>query len=79
MEKKILEIIAEICEDEIVIEQPDINVRDEDLMDSLEYTELLIQLEEEFGVLIAPSEYTREEMDTPRKIVKIVMEKLKGQ
>lgn len=78
MEKRILEIIAEICEDEIVIEQPDINVSDEDLMDSLEYTELLIQLEEEFGVLIAPSEYTREEMDTPRKIVKVVMEKLKG-
>lgn len=50
---------------------------EEELMTSLEYTELLIKLEDELGVIIAPSEFTREETDTPEKIVAIVMEKLR--
>lgn len=76
MRDKILAMIAEVCEDDIVIEEPDINMAEEELMTSLEYTELLIKLEDELGVIIAPSEFTREETDTPEKIVAIVMEKL---
>ena len=77
MRDKILAMIAEVCEDDIVIEEPDINMAEEELMTSLEYTELLIKLEDELGVIIAPSEFTREETDTPEKSVAIVMEKLR--
>lgn len=77
MRDKILAMIAEVCEDDIVIEEPDINMAEEELMTSLEYTELLIKLEDELGVIIAPSEFTREETDTPEKIAAIVMEKLR--
>ena len=51
MRDKILAMIAEVCEDDIVIEEPDINMAEEELMTSLEYTELLIKLEDELGVI----------------------------
>ena len=64
MENKFFDILEELCGDEIVREDPDINLLDEDLMDSMDYTELLIEIEEAFGVVIAPSEVTREEMNS---------------
>lgn len=76
MRDKILAMIAEVCEDDIVIEEPDINMAEEELMTSLEYTELLIRLEDEMGVIIAPSEFTKEETNTPEKIVGIVLRKI---
>lgn len=69
MEEKILDMLVEICGDEIVKEEPDINLLEEDLIDSLDYTELLVAIEEAFGIVMSPSEFTREEMDTPRKII----------
>ena len=44
MEEKILDILEEICGDEVVKEDGDINLLEEDLMDSLDYTELLIAI-----------------------------------
>lgn len=76
MEKKILEMIAELCGDEIVLEDGDINLLENDLIDSLDYTDLLVQFEEEFGIVMSPSELTREQMDTPNKIVEQVMARI---
>lgn len=76
MENKFFDILEELCGDEIVREDPDINLLDEDLMDSMDYTELLIEIEEAFGVVIAPSEVTREEMDTPNKILAVMKSKM---
>ena len=76
MEEKLLDILEEICGDEIVKENRDINLNDENLMDSLDYTELLIAIEENFDVVIAPSEVTREEMDTPNKIINVVKSRM---
>ena len=72
MEEKLLDILEEICGDEIVKEDRDINLIEEDLMDSLDFTELIVAIEENFGVVIAPSEVTREESDTPNKIIEVV-------
>lgn len=76
MEEKILDILEDICGDEIVKEDRDINLLDEDLMDSLDYTELLIAIEDNFDVVIAPSEVTRDEMDTPNKIINVVKSRM---
>lgn len=72
VEERVLDILVEICDEEIVREDIDINLLDEELMDSLDYTDLIIRLEEEFDIVISPSEYTREESDTPAKIIGIV-------
>ncbi|MFQ7549539.1 MAG: D-alanine--poly(phosphoribitol) ligase subunit 2 [Blautia marasmi] len=67
MEEKILDLLAEICEDDIVKEDLKTELFQSGLLDSLGFAELLAGLEEECSVVIAPSEVTREEMDTRRK------------
>jgi D-alanine--poly(phosphoribitol) ligase subunit 2 len=69
MEEKILDMLEELCGDSIVREDIDINLLEEDLIDSLDYTELLVSIEEEFGIVMSPSEFTRDQMDTPAKII----------
>ena len=75
MEEKVLAILEEICDDDIVRKDLNLNLLDEGLMDSLDYTELIIMLEDELGIVISPSEYSREESDTPAKIIEIVRSK----
>ena len=48
------------------------NLFEEDLLDSLSFVELLVELEDNLGVVISPSEVTREVMDTPEKIIALV-------
>ena len=49
---------------------------EEGLIDSLDFIELIVAIEDEFGVKIEPSEYTREEFDTPNKIINIIKSKM---
>ena len=46
-------------------------------MDSLDYTELLVGIEEALSVTMAPSEFKREEMDTPNKIIGQVLRRVR--
>lgn len=66
MEEKILDILEDICGDDIMREDRDIDLLEEDMMDSIDYTELLIAIEEQLGIIIAPSEVKREDMNTPK-------------
>lgn len=75
MEEKILDILEAICEDSVVREERDLDLFEEDLLDSLGFAELLVNIEEELGIVISPSEVTREDMNTPEKIIRMVMEK----
>ena len=75
MKDRILDILAELCADDTVKENLDIDLREEGLIDSLDYIELLAQIEEEFGLVLSPSELTREEMSTPRKILKTITDR----
>lgn len=80
MENKVVEtvlnLLEEICGDDVVRVDMDINLLEEDLIDSLDYTELLVGIEEALGVVMAPSELKREEMDTPNKIIEQVMKRM---
>ena len=77
MEEKVLDLLVDLCGAEIVRENPNINLLEEELIDSLDYTELLVNIEEEFGIVMSPSEFTREQMDTPAKIIEQVRARLK--
>lgn len=76
MREKILEMIEELCGDEIVKEDPDIDLLEEGLIDSLDYIELLLEIEDELGLKMSPSELTREEMATPNRIIAVVESRL---
>ena len=72
----VLNLLEEICGDDVIRSDMDINLLEEDLIDSLDYTELLVGLEDALGVVMAPSELKREEMDTPNKIIEQVMKRI---
>ena len=76
LEENVLAIIEEICEDDVIYEERDINLKEEGLMDSLAFVELLVRMEE-FGIEVAPTEVTYEEIDTPNKIIHYIETRVK--
>ena len=76
LEEKVLAIIEEICEDDVIYEERDINLKEEGLMYSLAFVELLVRMEE-FGIEVAPTEVTYEEIDTPNKIIQYIETRVK--
>ena len=69
IKEQVLEMLEEICEDEVVREDLDINMKEEGLMDSLAFVEMLVKIEAIFELSIAPTEVTYEEIDTPNKVI----------
>lgn len=64
VEERMLELIEEICDDEIIREERDADLFEEGLLDSMAAIELLVAIETEFGVTIAPTAVEREEMNS---------------
>ncbi len=76
MEEKILDLLEDICEDDIIREERDMDLFEEDILDSLGFAELLMLIEEETGVVISPSEVVRDDVNTVNKIIALVQEKI---
>ena len=76
MEEQVLSLLEELCEDEVVREDLDINLRDEGLLDSLGFVEMLVRMEEVFGFATAPTTVTYEEIDTPRRVIAYVKKRV---
>ena len=72
----ILDLLEDICGDEVVREELDLDLFEEGLLDSMAAIELLVAIEGELGVSIATTELKREDMDTPAKIIAQVEERL---
>ena len=69
VEQQILDLLEEICDDEVVREERDIDLFDAGLLDSMAAIEVLVSIESQFGVDIAPTAVEREEMNTVNKII----------
>lgn len=76
MEEKILDMLAEVCEDDIVKKNKDVELFETGLLDSLAFAELLFDIEDKFGVIIAPSEIDRKDIDTPQKIINLIQARM---
>ena len=72
IKEQVLDMLEEICEDDVVRENLDINMKEEGLMDSLAFVEMLVRIEEIFGLSVAPTEVTYEEIDTPNKVISYI-------
>lgn len=73
---KLVDEIADICGDDVVRERRDIDLFEEGLLDSMAAIELLVAIESDFGVSIAPTAVPRSEMNTVNKIVAQVLKRL---
>lgn len=75
MEEKVLEMLADLCEDEVVKTNKEIDLFKTGLLDSLTFAELLFDIEDQFGIIIAPSEIEREDINTVQKIIDLIQER----
>ena len=69
IEEKVLDMLEDICDDDAVREERDIDLFNVGLLDSMAAIELLVAIEEDFGVQIAPTAVDRDEMNTVNKII----------
>lgn len=65
---EVISLLAEICQDDIVKENPDIDLFDAGLLDSFGTVELLVQAEERFGITVPITEFDRDTWNTPNQI-----------
>lgn len=75
MLEKLLDIVEEICEDDAFREDLEIDLFEEDFLDSLALVELLLALEEAFGIKLPPTEYTKADFSTVKRIEKVLTDK----
>lgn len=76
LEQQIIDLVVDISGDDEAAEDLDVDLFEEDILDSIAAIELLVALKDEFGVSIAPTELEREEMNTVNKIIERVRERL---
>ena len=76
MKEKLLDLLVELCEDDVVREDLDTELFESGLIDSLVFAELLFGIEDQIGVIISPSEIDRADIDTPNKLIEYVRTRL---
>ncbi|OUO35030.1 D-alanine--poly(phosphoribitol) ligase subunit DltC [Olsenella sp. An290] len=67
--ERVLDLLVDVCGDDAVRDHLDDDLFELGLLDSMGAIELLVGIEDELGVSIAPTAVPREQMNTPNKIV----------
>ncbi|WP_182102068.1 D-alanine--poly(phosphoribitol) ligase subunit DltC [Niallia taxi] len=67
--EKVLQVIAEVCQDDVVKEELDIDLFDSGLIDSFGTVELLFQFDDQLNITVPITEFDRDTWNTPNAIV----------
>lgn len=67
--EKVLQVIAEVCQDDVVKEELDLDLFDSGLIDSFGTVELLFQFEDQLNITVPITEFDRDTWNTPNAIV----------
>ncbi|MCU5747035.1 D-alanine--poly(phosphoribitol) ligase subunit 2 [Staphylococcus sp. SQ8-PEA] len=70
--EQVLDILAEVAEDDIVKEQPDIEIFEEGIIDSMQTVGLLLEIQNQLGIEVSVMDFDRDEWATPNKIVNVL-------
>ncbi len=73
---KVIDVLADVSEMDEVRTLPDVRLYDTHILDSLKTVELIVALEQAFGVEIPPTEFEREQWATPRKLVSYMEQRI---
>ncbi len=73
---KVLEVLASVAETDEVRTNLDLPLYDYHVLDSIKTVELIVMIEEEFGLKVSPAEFERESWRTPRKIIADIQRRL---
>lgn len=74
--QKVIDLLCDISGEDDVADNMDTDLFEEGYLDSMGAIELLVALEDELDVSIAPTEVDRSEMNTPNLIIKQVEKRL---
>ncbi|HCN61252.1 D-alanine--poly(phosphoribitol) ligase subunit 2 [Mammaliicoccus fleurettii] len=73
-EEKVLNILAEVAENDIVKENPDIEIFEEGFIDSFATIGLLLEIQNNLDIDVTITDFDRDEWATPNKIIKVLKE-----
>ncbi len=76
VKQKVIDLLCDISGEDDVADDMDTDLFEEGYLDSMGAIELLVALEDELDVSIAPTEVDRSEMNTPNLIIKQVEKRL---
>ena len=76
--ESVLTILARTAETDEVLAQPDLDLFETGVLDSLRTVELMVALSEAFGVEISPAEFERDQWATPARIVAFMTARVGG-
>jgi len=74
--KNLLQLLASIAETDEVRTNLDLPLYDYQVLDSIKTVELIVAIEEKFGLRVSPAEFERESWATPRKVIADIRSRL---
>jgi D-alanine--poly(phosphoribitol) ligase subunit 2 len=66
---KVLQVLASVAETDEVLTDLDLPLYEYQLLDSMRTVQLILMIEEEFGIKVSPAEFERESWRTPRDFI----------
>lgn len=73
-EESVLNILAEVAENDIVKENPDIEIFEEGIIDSFATVGVLLEIQNNLGIDVTITDFDRDEWATPNKIINVLKE-----
>jgi D-alanine--poly(phosphoribitol) ligase subunit 2 len=67
--EKVLQLLESVAETDEVRTNLELPLYECQVLDSIKTVELMVRIEEEFGLRVSPAEFERENWGTPRKII----------
>ncbi|AIK39582.1 D-alanine--poly(phosphoribitol) ligase subunit 2 [Bacillus pseudomycoides] len=71
---QVLNILEEVCENDIVKDNPDVQLFEEGILDSFGTVSLLVEFQERLNIEVSISDFDRDEWATPNMIIKKLKE-----
>ncbi|OQR53496.1 D-alanine--poly(phosphoribitol) ligase subunit DltC [Bacillus sp. CDB3] len=67
---QVLNVLEEVCENDIVKDNPDVQLFEEGILDSFGTVSLLVEFQERLNIEVSISDFDRDEWATPNTIIK---------
>ncbi|CXZ04000.1 D-alanine--poly(phosphoribitol) ligase subunit 2 [Staphylococcus aureus] len=72
--EQVLNLLAEVAENDIVKENPDVEIFEEGIIDSFQTVGLLLEIQNKLDIEVSIMDFGRDEWATPNKIVEALEE-----
>ena len=73
---RVLQLLASVSETDEVLTNLDLALYEYQVLDSMRTVQLILMIEEEFGLKISPAEFERERWRTPRAVINDLQHRL---